>query len=260
MPIRHRPPPGSPPAPTTTAGCRADLARAQALADALGKAGGGLGPTAEVLARFDEAFSALSEAGSRASLARNVHPDGAVRDAAEACEQEVAALATRLSLDRGLYDVLAALEPAGLDETARWFLEKSLRDFRRSGVDRDDATRARVQALQEELVRIGQEFGRTIRDDVRRLSLEPAALDGLPEDWRRAHPPGPDGRVAVTTDATDYVPFMTYARSEAARTSSAHRLRGADRLRSCRACCRAAPSWPGCSGTRPGPPSSPRTR
>ena len=210
-----------------TAGCRADLARAQALADAL-KAGGGRGPTAEVLARFDEAFSALSEAGSRASLARNVHPDAAVRDAAEACEQEVAALATRLSLDRGLYDVLAALDPAGLDETARWFLEKSLRDFRRSGVDRDDATRARVQALQEELVRIGQEFGRTIRDDVRRLSLEAAALDGLPEDWRRAHPPGPDGRVAVTTDATDYVPFMTYARSEAARSElwRLYRLRG----------------------------------
>lgn len=210
-----------------TAGCRADLARAQALADAL-KAAGGRGPTAEVLARFDQAFSALSEAGSRASLARNVHPDVAVRDAAEACEQEVAALATRLSLDRGLYDVLAALDPAGLDATARWFLEKSLRDFRRSGVDRDDPTRARVQALQEELVRIGQEFGRTIRDDVRRLPLAPEALDGLPEDWRRAHPPGPDGKVTVTTDATDYVPFMTYARSEAARAElwRLYRLRG----------------------------------
>ncbi|MBK9518638.1 MAG: Zn-dependent oligopeptidase [Anaeromyxobacter sp.] len=210
-----------------TAGCRADLTRARTGAEAL-VAGAATLPPAEALARFDQAFSALSEAGSRASLARNVHPDAAVRDAAEACEQEVAALATRLSLDRGLYEALAALDPSGLDATARFFLEKALRDFRRGGVDKDDATRARVQALQEELVRIGQEFGRTIRDDVRRLSLPPEALDGLPEDWRRAHPPGPDGLVAVTTDATDYVPFMTYARDEAARAElwRLYRLRG----------------------------------
>jgi thimet oligopeptidase len=197
------------------AGCRADLARARAAAEVL--KGGAPRHPAEVLAVFDGAFSALAEAGSRASLARNVHPDGAVRDVAEGCEQEVAALATQLSLDRGLYERLAGLDPAGLDATARFFLEKSLRDFRRGGVDRDDATRARVQALQEELVRIGQEFGRNIRDDVRRLELQPSALDGLPEDWRCAHPPGQDGRVAVTTDATDYVPFMTYARNEEAR-------------------------------------------
>ena len=209
------------------AGCRADLDRGRAAAAALLAMPAPRDPVA-ALATFDAAFSALSEAGSRASLARNVHPEAAVRDAAEACEQEVAALATRLSLDRGLYDALAGLDAAGLDATARHFLEKSLRDFRRSGVDKDDATRARVQALQEELVRIGQEFGRNIRDDVRRLELEPADLAGLPEDWRRAHPPGPDGKVTVTTDATDYVPFMTYARSEAVRGElwRLYRLRG----------------------------------
>ena len=208
------------------AGCRADLLRARAGAEALKVALPR--DAAATLAAFDAAFSALAEAGSRASLARNVHPDGAVRDAAEACEQEVAALATELSLDRGLYDVLSRLDPVGLDETARFFLEKSLRDFRRGGVDKDDATRARIQALQEELVRIGQEFGRNIRDDVRRLELAPAALAGLPEDWRRAHPPGQDGLVSVTTDATDYVPFMTYARSEEARAGlwRLYRLRG----------------------------------
>jgi Zn-dependent oligopeptidase len=229
--------PGAPPPDPATAltggpdhlaaGCRGDLARARAAAAALRELPAPRDP-ATALAAFDAAFSALSEAGSRASLARNVHPDEAVRDVAETCEQEVAALATQLSLDRGLYDALAGLDATGLDAVARHFLEKSLRDFRRSGVDKDDATRARVQALQEELVRIGQEFGRNIRDDVRRLEVEPAALAGLPQDWRQAHPPGPGGRVTVTTDATDYVPFMTYARDEAARAElwRLYRLRG----------------------------------
>ncbi|ACG71667.1 Thimet oligopeptidase [Anaeromyxobacter sp. K] len=209
-----------------TEGCRRDMDRARAeaaRARALGPAGG-----LATLEAFDAAFAALSEAASRASLARNVHPDPALRDAAEAAEREVDALSTELSLDRGLYDALAGLDPSGLDAATRHLVEKSLRDFRRAGVDRDDATRARVKALREELVRVGQEFGRNIKDDVRRLEVEPAALDGLPEDWRRAHAPGPNGRVTLTTDNTDYVPFLTYARSAAAREAlwRLYRLRG----------------------------------
>ena len=209
-----------------TAGCRRDMERAGAEA-ARAKAGGA-GDPETTLRAFDAAFASLSEAASRASLARNVHPDPRVRDAAEAAEQEVDALSTELSLDRGLYDALAGVDVSGADAATRHLVEKSLRDFRRAGVDRDEPTRARVRALREELVRIGQEFGRNIKDDVRRLSLDPAELDGLPDDWRRIHPTGADGKVTVTTDNTDYVPFMTYARSERAREAlwRLYRLRG----------------------------------
>ena len=209
------------------AGCRRDMERARDLAARFKASASGLGRDA-ALDLFDGAFSALSEAASRASLARNVHPDRAVRDTAETCEQEVDALSTELSLDRGLYDALAAVKLDGADGATRYLVEKSLRDFRRAGVDRDDATRAQVKALREDLVRIGQEFGRNIKDDVRRLDVEPADLDGLPEDWRRAHPTGAGGKVTLTTDNTDYVPFMTYARSDAAREAlwRLYRLRG----------------------------------
>jgi thimet oligopeptidase len=209
-----------------TAGCHRDMDRARAEAERMKGLRGAERDAA--LAAFDAAFSALAEAASRASLCRNVHPDGPMRDEAERCEQEVDALSTELSLDRGLYDALAAVELAGADPATRYFVEKSLRDFRRAGVDRDEPTRTRVRALREELVRIGQEFGRNIKDDVRRVALEPAELEGVPEDWRRTHPPGPDGKVVVTTDNTDYVPFMTYARSAPAREQlwRLYRLRG----------------------------------
>lgn len=210
-----------------TASCRRDMDRARAEAARLTAMPAPRDRSA-ALEAFDAAFSALSEAAARASLCRNVHPDPELRDAAEVCEQEVDALSTELSLDRGLYDALASVDVSAADPATRYFVEKSLRDFRRAGVDRDDATRARVRALREELVRIGQEFGRNIKDDVRRLQLAPAELDGLPEDWRRSHPPGPDGKVTVSTDNTDYVPFMTYARSARAREAlwRLYRLRG----------------------------------
>jgi len=209
-----------------TRGCRADMDRASAEAQRA-KTVAATDPAAALRA-FDGAFAALADAAARASLARNVHPDPAVREAAEGAEREVDALSTGLSLDRGLYDALASVDVSAEDAATRYFVEKSLRDFRRAGVDRDEPTRVKVRALREELVRLGQEFGRNIKDDVRRVELDPAELDGLPEDWRRAHPPGPDGKVGVTTDNTDYVPFMTYAQSGRAREAlwRLYRLRG----------------------------------
>jgi thimet oligopeptidase len=171
----------------------------------------------EALAAYDEATGALSDASARASVARNAHPSAAMRDAAEICEQEVEALSTEMSLDRGIYEALRDLDASGADAPTRFYLERVLRDFRRAGVDRDDDTRARIRTLNEELVRIGQEFSRNIRDDVRAIELDPRELDGLPDDYVRAHRPGPDGKVRITTDYPDYVPFLSYAKSSAAR-------------------------------------------
>jgi len=171
----------------------------------------------DVLEIFDEATAVLSDASARASVVRHSHPDEPMRQAAETAEQEAEKLATEISLDRGVYDVISALDVSREDGPTRKWVEKLLRDFRRAGVDRDEATRARVTALQEELVRTGQEFDRNIREDVRSVELPASALEGLPADYVRAHPPGPDGKVRITTDYPDLVPFMTYAKDSAAR-------------------------------------------
>ena len=169
------------------------------------------------LRAYDAATGALDDAAARASVCRNAHPDARMRETGDTCEQELEALKTELSLDRAVYDALSALDVSGLDGATRHFVTRVLRNFRRAGVDKDEATRARVTALNEELVRIGQEFGKNIRDDVRTLEVEPAALDGLPEDYRQGHPVGPNGKVTITTDNPDYIPFLTYSKNAQAR-------------------------------------------
>ena len=210
-----------------TRGCREDVARARAEAERLAGLGSAPDPV-DALEAYDTTFGTLSDAAARASLARNVHPDPHLRDAAEACEREIDAAATELSLDPRLYRALGGVDGGGLDPASRHLLEKALRDFRRAGVDRDAPTRERVKVLRDELTRIGQEFGRNIKDDVRTLRIELAELEGLPDDFRRAHPPGADGQATLTTDNTDYVPFITYSRSERAREAlwRLYRLRG----------------------------------
>lgn len=180
------------------------------------------------LEAYDEGMTLIGDAAARASVVRNSHPDPAMREAAERCEEEGEKVLTELSLDRGLYDALARLPLAGTDAATHKWMEKTLRDFRRSGVDRDDATRAKVKALSEQLVTVGLTFDRNIRDDVRRVKLEPKALEGLPEDYVRSHPAGPDGKVTITTDTPDALPFMTYAKDPKAREAlwRAARLRG----------------------------------
>ena len=182
----------------------------------------------EVLEIFDEATAALSDASARASVARNSHPDAAMREAADAAEQALEKLSTEISLDRGVYDALAALDVSREDAATRHWVSRVLRDFRRSGVDRDEATRERVKALSEELVRVGQDFGKNIREDVRSVEVPASALAGLPEDYVRAHPANAQGQVTLTTDTPDYLPFMTYSKDASSREAlwRTYRMRG----------------------------------
>jgi thimet oligopeptidase len=166
---------------------------------------------------YDEATAALDNAAYRTALISVSHPDRAMREAADAGRQAVAKVATDLSLDRELYEALRGLDTSGLDQPTRYFIQRTLLAFRRAGVDRDPATRARVRELQEELVAIGQEFDRNIRTDTRTARLEPSALAGLPEDYVQSHPVGEDGRVAVTIDYPDLIPVLTYATDAATR-------------------------------------------
>ncbi len=193
--------------------CDDQLARARDLVAEL-KAGRGSTAT---LTLWNGVNLALSNAFAVASLLANVHPEEPVRSRGEKAEQDAQKLQTDISLDRDLYEVLAAVDDAELDADARRVLTLSLRDFRRAGVDQDDAVRARVRELSERQTELAQQFSKNIRDGVRSILLDPAQLEGLPEDFVESHRPGADGRVVVTTEYPDYVPYMTFGKDRAAR-------------------------------------------
>ncbi len=201
---------------TLLADTRAALATARSELETL-LAVTGARTEADTLGPYQRLQLALSNAGHRAGLLSEVHPNKPLREAAEAAVQEISAYATELSLHRGLYDALASVKAEGLAPDTRRFLEHTLRDFRRAGVDKDEQTRSRLRELADRAVRLGQDFDRAIREDVRSVSLRPEQLAGLPEDYRAKHKPGPEGKVVITTDYPDLLPFRTYARDGEAR-------------------------------------------
>jgi thimet oligopeptidase len=169
------------------------------------------------LQAFDTAVLVAVDAENRAGLAEQVHPDKPFRDTAQVCEQEVSRMLTDISLDKEMYNVLASLDGSKLDPAGSYYLRTSLRDYHRAGVDRDDATRDKIRKLQDELVKIGQQFDENIAGDVRKLQVNASDLDGLPDDFKRSHPPDASGKATLSTDNTDYFPFMDYSKSESAR-------------------------------------------
>lgn len=208
---------GKPDAATFTKMQDERLAKAQQLLDQI-IAFKGKRNIANTLKPYDEVLIYLDAAGSQSGLIQEVHPDEAVRNAAEKESQKVQAFYTDLSLNRAVYDALASLDLKGADAETRFYVEKTLRDFRLAGVDKDEATRNKIKALRDELVLIGQEFARNIRDDKRTVIANDASeLEGLPADYIARHKPGADGHITLTIDYPDSLPVFSYAKNEGLR-------------------------------------------
>lgn len=171
----------------------------------------------DVLHRWNDLGVAVGGVGSIASSFSQLHTSQQARESADQVSQEISRFYTEIGLDRDLYEVFASLSEEGLDDEARRLLTKVRQDFTRSGVDQDEQTRERLKAINERTVVISQELSKNLRSDVRSIKVDPASLDGLPEDWIEAHPAGDDGKVTVTTDYPDVIPFSTFSTDAAAR-------------------------------------------
>ena len=174
----------------------------------------------DLIRAIDELQLILLNASSEVGLLAEVHPDLAVREAAEALQRDATRLQTAVHQSAPIHAALSAVDRATLDGPARRMVELTLRDMRRAGAALDPAGRERAQALRERITALSQDYSRNIRDDVRTVELSPAALDGLPADYVAAHPVR-DGVVRVTTDPPDMAPLMAYSTDRAARRALA---------------------------------------
>ncbi len=197
--------------------CETDLQRARDMFNHL-QTYDGAKSIETVLTPLNEMWISFDRSTNLSRVYQAVHPDPAMREVAAEMDQQFSKLLTEIQMSRPVYDALAAVDVSRADALVRRFMEKNLRDFRRAGVDKDPASREKIALLQEELVKIGQDFDRNIREDVRHISLNSVEeLEGLPEDYINAHPPGADRKIMITTDYPDYLPFISYAVSDSRR-------------------------------------------
>ena len=172
----------------------------------------------QVLELYNDLSFFISEVAAGTELVSAVHPQLELRESAEKFQAEVNKLATEVSLSRIVFELFSRIDISLFDGETKRYVQKTLEDFRRSGVDKDDATRAKIQVLSEELVLIGQEFSKNIRDDVRSIQVTSDKLAGLPQDYIAVHPADPvTGMVTLTTNYPDINPFLKYAHDDESR-------------------------------------------
>ena len=96
--------------------------------------------TAEnTLRPYDNAINELALAGNEAYLMYALAGQKEVRDAAQALAQHAAEANTALSLNQEVYHALVALDMSSADPATRYYVQRTLLEYRLAGVDKDAA-------------------------------------------------------------------------------------------------------------------------
>ncbi len=164
---------------------------------------------------YDNAINEISTAGNESYLMYSLSAQKDVRDAAQALAQRASEVGTALGLNQEIFHALVAVDLSSADPATRYYMQRTLLEYRLAGVDKDAATRAEIKKKIDHITDLGLQFGRNVQEKVNHVAVkDKAELAGLPDDFVAAHPAGADGLIDLTTNETDYQPVMTYATNE----------------------------------------------
>jgi thimet oligopeptidase len=170
------------------------------------------------LVPYDETIRQINAANYFADLMQQVHPDATFRDHATEMTRKASAVSTALGLNHEVYQALASLDVSKADPATRYYVQRQMLEFRLAGVDKDDATRAQLKKLNDQLVEEQSMFDRNISDGQNTVEVtDPSDLDGMPQDYIDRHKPNADGKIIITTDYPEVLPALKFVKSDKLR-------------------------------------------
>jgi len=161
------------------------------------------------LAAYDILIAQLEDWAGPVYLLSNVHPDKALRDAAETCELRWQDFSSSLGQNETLFKAVSHLRE--LDPIDALFAKTLLEEFEDAGVSLPPVQRRRAKEINDRITALGQEFDKNIRDANVLLAFTTDELRGVPEaQWRNAKRDD-QGRVLLGIDAPTYTAVMQNA-------------------------------------------------
>lgn len=144
-----------------------------------------------------------------------VHPDKAMRDAAQACSLRWQDFYSTLGQNEKLYRSAKKVKPR--DAIDREYLRVSIDGFEDGGVGLPPAQRPRAKQIQDRITELGQQFNQTIRDDKTKVALTADELAGVPESVWKDKPRDDAGRALLGLDSPTYQPVLERADNASVR-------------------------------------------
>lgn len=161
------------------------------------------------LAALDDLTVYLEDHQGPNDFILNVHPDKAIRDAAQACSLRWADFASSLGQNEKVYRGLQKAPKA--DAIDAEFARLAAGQFEDSGVALPAPKRARAKQILDRLTELDQQFNRNIRDAGTRVAFTEAELKGVPASvWEKAKRDD-QGRLLLGVDYPTYQPVMRLA-------------------------------------------------
>ena len=173
-----------------------------------------------ILAEYNQLMLALDTAMGQSGLLFNTHPEQALREAAQKCEQALSAFNSELGVDRELYDRFATIDSKALESAsaqAQRLYKLTIRDFKRAGVSLELTQRERIKQINDALTQLSQQFSKNVNGDSKKVEFSAQELQGLPADFIKTKQQTKDGQYIITTDYPDFFPFQKYVENRQAR-------------------------------------------
>lgn len=161
------------------------------------------------LAAYDDLAVYLEDHQGPNDFVLNVHPDKAVRDAAQACSLRWADFGSSLGQNEKLYRALQKAPQR--DAIDAELVRLASGQFEDSGVALPGPKRERAKQILDKLTELDQQFNKNIRDAGVRVAFTEAELKGVPDSvWAKAKR-DEQGRILLGVDYPSYVPVMRSA-------------------------------------------------
>ncbi len=165
---------------------------------------------------FNNTFEALDKATGRFNNSyvsifalSSVSPDKEIREAAQAMIPRISALLIDLiTLNKELYEALKAYKSQELTDVQNYFIEETMRRFKRSGLHLPQEKQDRMKVLQQELAKLGTEFDKNLNAADDKVIVDKEGLKGLEESFIDSLKKTEDGKYIIPTDYAHYFKVM----------------------------------------------------
>ena len=177
---------------------------------------------ADTLQRLELAGAEISVGYGRSAFMAQVHPDSAVRDAAQKAEERITKWRVAVIFRTDVYRAVAAFadteEARQLSGERARLLEHWMRDFRRAGHELPPEQRAKLEALRDRLVELEVRFARNLNEFEDWIEVDREGLAGLSDRYvERLRPGNTPGTYRVSLDYPEINPFLERARNRGHR-------------------------------------------
>jgi len=203
-----------------TANCAAAIARTKAGVDAIARIAPSRRTFATVVRPLEDVTSDLNDDLVAETTLVQVSPNRAVRDASEACQNDVNDLYAAITARPDLY---AAVSSAASGATAQTVADRKLSELwvtqlRRAGAALSQADRTRFVALNQQLNTLQAQFAENLANDKTTVVINKGQTAGLPADFLATLAPAADGGGLVVPVNESTAPrFMESAADPSAR-------------------------------------------